>query len=1081
MMTHTIHRIICGLLCSAALFAAVAAHAAQERTPGYMKIRLAVLNYEPLFASQGNIPYWQWGGWTDPRICVDMLVDGWRQMTDGMLDIEVVHWTNVNLFPYSNSQNSYGEHRFTEESFMESPSQNAPGMMNYLFALTNDFPHILPMVDRGEVDHVIVGGGPHFGYWETHMVGRGASWCNSMPTVWTNERTFTMIGMNCERPGNGAHPIGHGHGESVMAQWFWNGHLGYVGQGEYPPIVHDAVSKYTNINEFSAFTRYKRVTDHNIGLGNIHWAPNGINSGWGYDYFRDDPVYSTADNWKSPHYPHSLTNPPRLVFGREWGLTDESNNEFGFSWWWWNHFPQQMGTYRGKLNNWMTYAWNWNTASYPIGSDQPLLLDDIDLAGWFTYQIYAPPGTTQVVLHISSPEQNVHFGLRKDYIPKRFRPASSETYPAYDDWHGRAASYTRVLTADNNFGRGLEGYWYATFGNAFNSPNSRPVRTYSNVTVSVSILPKPTNETVTISIDAPVADATLNTLLSPMTNISWQVDGLPQGVRATYLYYQLTNEASEWIPICADYNFNLSSPYPWYLPSGVLSSNARVKVAVEDVYGEMHHTYSDPFILIGRGGGAVEWEEIPHVATQDDRVRWDHGQDFVQNRDPVDDGHLYVRFITGSGGDDGTSQAYWRVQADLPAEDMPDAWEKVLHVRANQERSHFLSSLKYDNTIIVNGWIPGLPGLPGYPWSIFSFWVTNSVGERSFADGVNRDNPLGWYPDNAHPKNTSHPGAILSWTSPQDYLLLMTAGSANLIGDDYADAQIRRIRHGQNTTLHTAEMTSNKVAATRATLYKNDAYFIKGPHNAQDNDGVWFAPNVANTPARLSDASLLIPYSSMGEGAENWMTPNGNRPVAIHAIAPEHNYLYKDLLIISFSASDADQRIYAFDLAAPTNGPVTLFGTQNLWPLDHDKWLGQLGNVGSYLFMIEGDFADTRVLKRLNLNAWAPAIAITNSPMIVDEGTTHVDLYITNNTYTVGSLTWQNHTTQAEGTEAVTPDMTVITVPVMHGLNTLTIQGTNVYGFPVESTAEVTVIPEPSGAIVLALAALLSRVSMRLQ
>ncbi len=1052
------------------LCAVPAAAQTPARTPGYMKIKLAVLNYEPVFASQGGKTYWQWGGWTDPRTCVDMLVDGWRQMSDGMLDIEVTHWTNLNLFPYSRVTNRFGEHRFTEASYIASPSQNAPGMMDYLFCLTNDFPHVLGMVDRGDVDHVMVGGGPYFGYWETHMVGRGASYCNSSPTVWTNERTFTMIGMNCERAGNGAHPIGHGHGESVLAQWFFNSGLPYAGFfGMYPPAVEDGVSKYTNINEFVAFTRYQRVVDYNIGCGNIHWAPNGTNAGWGYDYYRNTPVLSTADNWISPHYPHSLTNPPRIIQGREWGLTDEGNNEFGFSWWWWNHFPMGMGTYRGKLNHWMTYAWNWNTASLPLGADQPLVLDDIDLAGWFTYQIYAPPGTTQIVVQMTSPDQSVYFGLRKNYIPKRYRSGASDTYPAYDDWHGRATSYTRVLTESSNYGRGLTGYWYATFGNAFAAPNSRAVRTYSNITVQVSILPKPTNAAVEISVTVPAASSIVANAYAPLTNIAWSVNGLPQGARATYLYYQLTNDASAWVPICADYSYQLSSPYPWYLPGGVLSSNARIRVAVEDVYGVMHYGDSAPFVLICQGGGGVAWETTDGVAAQDPNLRWDSGQDFVHNRDAVDDGHLYVRFFTGSGGDDGTSQCYWRVRADLPIAALSAQWEKIMHVRANQQKSEFLTSLKYNNTIIVNGWIPGLPGLPGYPWSIFSFWLTNSAGQRSLADGVRRDTPLGWYPDNAHPKNTCQPGGIVAWTSPQSYQLLVTDGAASLTGDDYADAQIRRIQSGQNTTIQAVEMTTNNAAASRSTIYNGNAYFIEGPDSAITSDGIWCATNIIANPANLRQAFLLIPYAGMADGADNWMTPNGNRPVSIHAIAPHDNYLNRHLLIISFSAGDADQRIYAFDLAAPTNGPVELFGTHNLWPAGQNKWFGQLGNAGSHLFMIDGEYADTRVLKRLDLCAWASHVAVTNGQVLVDDSVQAVTLFVTNNVYTVGMLEWTNAAAAAGGTVPAGPGVQAIEdIPVVPGTNMIVVRGFNIHGYVAEDTARVLVVPEPAGALALA-------------
>jgi len=563
-----------------------------------MTIKLAVLNYEPCFASKGNQTYWQWGKWKDPRVCVQMMVDGWRAMSDGMLDIQVVHWTNVNLFPYSADTNRFDHHRYTEETFTADFRKNYVGMAHYLTCLTADFPHLLAMIDRGEVDHVIFGGGPFFGYWETHMIGRGASACNSGPTSWTNERTFTVMGMNCERPGNGAHPIGHGHGETTLATWYYNEGLPYTGHLPYPPIAAEDVTRYTNINEFVAFTRFKRVADGAIGCGNIHWAPNGTNSGWGYDYGMDDPVLSSADNWNSPQYPHSLTNAPRVIHGREWGLRDEANNEYGFGWWWWNHFPQQLGLYRGHLNNWMTYAWNWNTAAYPLGADQPLHLNDFDLAGWFSFRVCVPPGATQVTFTATSPDMAVHYGLRKNFLPKRFRPQQSDdpAFRACDDWQMPTTSYTRVLTATDNFGRGLNGMWYLTFGN-MTQAQARAVRTYSNIVVAVTILPKPTNTATRIVITAPGTNALYSTAAGAVSNIVWQVHGLPQGVRSVALYYQMQAGKSALVPICADYDFNLQSPYRWTLPRGVWSRNAVVAVVLEDVYGVVTTNFSAPFTL----------------------------------------------------------------------------------------------------------------------------------------------------------------------------------------------------------------------------------------------------------------------------------------------------------------------------------------------------------------------------------------------------------------------------------------------------------------------------------------------------
>ncbi|MCX7002262.1 MAG: hypothetical protein NTV22_03195 [bacterium] len=151
----------------------------RKRIPGYLKVKIAVINYEPVFATQGNKTYWQYSGWNDLRVCVAMAVDGWRTFTDGMLEFEVVHWTNANLFPYHPETNHYGQHRYTEATYLDARANGRLEdlHMDYITCLTADFPHIAGMIERGEVDHVMVGGGPYWGFWETHMVGKGASVC----------------------------------------------------------------------------------------------------------------------------------------------------------------------------------------------------------------------------------------------------------------------------------------------------------------------------------------------------------------------------------------------------------------------------------------------------------------------------------------------------------------------------------------------------------------------------------------------------------------------------------------------------------------------------------------------------------------------------------------------------------------------------------------------------------------------------------------------------------------------------------------------------------------------------------------
>jgi hypothetical protein len=231
-------------------------------------------------------------------------------------------------------------------------------------------------------------------------------------------------------------------------------------------------------------------------------------------------------------------------------------------------------------------------AAYPVGSDQPLQMDDVDLRGWYAFEFYAPPGTTQVLINARA-GTNVYFGLRKDYVPFRYRYG---TEGGYDDWPDpQVTSYTRILDTTDNYGKGLEGYWYLTFGKRVNLWTWDDTVYPANV--SVTIRPKPTNATVTISVSEPSPGMVYDYQDSITNRIVWSVDGLPQGIRSYQLAYQLTNGASAWIPVCEDYHYQLTSPYVWYLPQDCESINARVRVIAEDVYGNSYTNYSESFYL----------------------------------------------------------------------------------------------------------------------------------------------------------------------------------------------------------------------------------------------------------------------------------------------------------------------------------------------------------------------------------------------------------------------------------------------------------------------------------------------------
>lgn len=564
-----------------------------HRPTGRRVVKVAVAAYEPILETTNgapcNAPYWQVCKWYAPSDVVEYAIAACAAAWDGAVEFKIVHWTNVNMFPhfmntdsppYYYSTNRWGEKRYrtdNEHYWMEytsgwkwggTPTPDAKmGQYGYWIMLTNDFPHLLAMVDRGEVDTIFTPGGPYFGMWETQMAGKGAYYCNSPPVGTTNERLVVIGGIGyTERKGSGLHNYGHGLGETGLGSWFFNNVLGY----------DNNKSGYTNVNDFVLFTRCAKFTGASgqpIHCGNTHFAPNSVAD---YEYNSSSSVWCSADQWYS--YP-LMTNAARWMNNADWSTyaSPFTYEDDRFQMWWWNHLPRYMGSQfanpvdrfrKGHMNNWLSYIWNHNAVGFPIGSHQLITHTNTDLRGWFSYRIYAPPGTTQIYIHATA-GRNVRFMLRKNYVPVYRGGSISE---AADNRQDGAGEYIRTIHAGNNYGRGVTGVWYLSFGGSGEAWNHN---TYTQ-TVYVTILPKPTNTVAPIiTITRPTAISVFDKAKAAREWIRWHIEApsLPQGVRATYIAYQLTNGVSPWVPLCEDYIFNLQDEYEWTLPEGA-STNA---------------------------------------------------------------------------------------------------------------------------------------------------------------------------------------------------------------------------------------------------------------------------------------------------------------------------------------------------------------------------------------------------------------------------------------------------------------------------------------------------------------------------
>jgi len=390
------------------------------------------------------------------------------------------------------------------------------------------------------------------------------------------------------------------------------------------------------------------------------------------------------------------------------------------------------------------------------------------------------------------------------------------------------------------------------------------------------------------------------------------------------------------------------------------------------------------FILISAvcASAELQWEEIETVATNDAlAAQWTEFTDFIADVDPVPDDYLYLKLWDGTPipwqeGDQSAegSLNIYRVPANADPNDMPDSWEYVLKIPANAQANERLATVKRANAFIMNNFgrylsAPGTGGAGyGWDWSIFSYFKTNAAGALVL-NGPVPEYPVSYHAGNTWPYAFMQICGFMSFESPWNFIgIYSNAGS-----DENYDLEVRSVSgmsYNRLVGVYTDELAN---PAARGVIYNNNAYFWKGPSALTTNDGIWCVSNVVGAVSLTNSfekAFNLIPVSTMAEDADTWDAVGGgwgedaSDPVGIAAIAPSENYLGKDLIVVSFRASG---HMYAFDLAQPTAGPITLYDEVNLWPEGQDEYRAQLGKVGSLLFMLDGTTDEDRVLRRLDL------------------------------------------------------------------------------------------------------------------
>lgn len=269
-------------------------------------------------------------GWYDPDELAGEYIADVRAASHGYLQYRVVGREVRDGFPVKADGFRYDAAGFLR-CWREGRGFHEPDAADYN-ALLREF-DVLRRVNAGEVDELWLFAGPYAGYFESHMVGPGAFWCNSPPLDRPARdagpacrRRFVVMGFNYEREvGCMLENLGH-RAESIMSRV-------YEGRGGASDL-------------WQRFTRYDQVAPGRAAVGNMHFAPNSVRD---YDWGNPRPVTSECDDWLT--FPH-LSGARRRVDCHDWGDGDMRRHHL----WWFERLPHAGGETEGIANNWWRYV-----------------------------------------------------------------------------------------------------------------------------------------------------------------------------------------------------------------------------------------------------------------------------------------------------------------------------------------------------------------------------------------------------------------------------------------------------------------------------------------------------------------------------------------------------------------------------------------------------------------------------------------------------------------------------------------------------------------------------------------------------
>jgi len=312
--------------------------------------RIFVINFDPIIDEQGTRLTAKMG-WNNVDDLITTFIADMEEVSYGLVkyQFDPANRVDVDAFP-----NKIGGFQYVAETYLgvmqDAKTHHEPDQVDY-WKIVNEH-QLIDKVMGGEIDEVWLFGGPYFGYWESHMVGRGAIWCNSSPLADSDHcaRRFVIMGFNYERGvGEMLHDIGH-RMESIMAYVYGSSATLNKAYRAVHPNAHPLVGpeQFSEPkNDFERFILYDKIAPGHAEVGLVHMPPNADKD---FDWHNTHEATSTCDDWLN--YPN-LQGTRRTVNCMEWGC---DGGGYEYVKWWLKHVPHVAGSRNGIANNWWRYT-----------------------------------------------------------------------------------------------------------------------------------------------------------------------------------------------------------------------------------------------------------------------------------------------------------------------------------------------------------------------------------------------------------------------------------------------------------------------------------------------------------------------------------------------------------------------------------------------------------------------------------------------------------------------------------------------------------------------------------------------------